>query len=473
LISLDPILKAVSKLSLGSILGLGLGYLARPFLTRIYTPEHFGLLAAFISLTAIFTSVVMLRLEDAVVLPDNEAKVKSIFKTCLVLLSCFSIALLVLLPFKDNVAGFLGEPRLSNYLVILPLAVFFLGFSRLLDSSLSKLKEFGRLSFGVTAQYSSTVTYQVLSGLNAASGSGLIFGYLLGLVTNVALLIGKAKGFFSNWGATGIRRTISEYRKFPQFAAPNALVGAFSMQIPILLLLFYFSTQSVGHYSQAYAMVAIPISVLGAAFAKVFYVEASEKVGTKSLSLLTAQTFERLLWIGLFPIMALIVIAPNLFEVVLGKDWRVSGEIARYLAPWLLLVFISSPLSKLFDVLQIQEKNLLFTIVLLIARVISLVIGGLKSDFMLAVQLFAGSSALLWFFHTAWMLNLGGTSLKRCLGNSIKVILWSIILIIPLVALSSYSFEKWISIVLALVLIIFYAAITFSKDLLEGFDEVD
>ena len=473
MITLDPILKAVSKLSLGSILGLGIGYLARPLLTRIYTPEHFGLLASFISLTAILTSVVMLKLEDAIVLPDNEDKVRSIFRSCLILLISLSLSLFLLLPFKNSIAEFFSEPRLSRFLVFLPLSVFFLGLSRLLDSSLSKLKEFGRLSVGVTAQYSSTVTFQILSGISAASAGGLIFGYLIGLVTNVSMLVGKVGRFFRNLKETRISATISEFRKFPTFAAPNALLGAFSMQIPILILLYYFSIQSVGHYSQAYALVAIPISLLGSAFAKVFFVEASERVETDKLSILTAETFDRLLWIGLYPSLALMVIAPDLFETVLGKDWRISGEIARYLAPWLLLVLVSSPLSKLFDVLQVQEKNLLFTLALLVARVASLIVGGLKGDFMLAIKLFAGSSAVLWLFHTIWMLRLGGASAEFCLSRSIKLFLYAIVLVLPLIAASNYFSQKWLVIILALPLIIFYYGLTFSKERLEGYNELD
>ena len=43
-----------------------------PILTRIYTPEDFGILALFMSLSMLFGSVASARYEQAIILPDQD-----------------------------------------------------------------------------------------------------------------------------------------------------------------------------------------------------------------------------------------------------------------------------------------------------------------------------------------------------------------------------------------------------------------
>ncbi len=464
---IDPFLAAVSKLSMGSILGFGIAYLARPLLTRLYTPEHFGILALFVSLTAILGSISMLKMEDAIVLPEDEMESASVFKTSLLILLFSTTILCLLLPFKSNLSSLLGEPEIAFYLSFIPLSVFLLGLSKLLDSGLSKLRAFARLSGATIFQYATAVPVQVIQGISRASPTGLIFGYLAGLGASNISLISRASSLLRNWSGFQFKRDIGTYRRFPVFAAPNALAGALSMQIPAILIVYFFDVRSLGHYSQAYALVAIPIALVGSAFSKVFYVDASEKLGSEGLSVLTASTFDRLFWIGFYPSLVLILIGPTLFEFVLGQEWRQSGEIARYLSPWLFLVLVSSPLSKLFDVKQKQDKNLLFTLVLFFARAASLLYGGILGDFMLAIKAFAISSALLWLVHTIWMLRMGEADLRDCLIRIRKPMIWAVCLAIPL-GLAERSIDSPISVIsIAAALSLLYWALSHSKERLE------
>jgi len=102
------------------------------------------------------------------------------------------------------------------------------------------------------------------------------------------------------------------------------------------------------------------------------------------------------------------IAAPEVFTYVFGNEWRQAGIYAQWLSPWLLLVFISSPLSILPSVLEKQGQELLFQITLLTSRLIALSVGGWLVNPNLAIALFAITSAFCWFFFMMWNMSLSG-----------------------------------------------------------------
>ena len=62
----------VFTLMVGSTLAQAIPIAITPILTRLYTPEDFGVLALFIAITSILGSVVNGRYEQAIILPKKE-----------------------------------------------------------------------------------------------------------------------------------------------------------------------------------------------------------------------------------------------------------------------------------------------------------------------------------------------------------------------------------------------------------------
>ncbi|MEA1954754.1 MAG: translocase, partial [Campylobacterota bacterium] len=73
-----------------------------PILTRIYTPEDFGVFALFIAITAIFGGIANARYELAIMLPKKDEDAINIFALGFVITSLISLVLLVLVvAFND------------------------------------------------------------------------------------------------------------------------------------------------------------------------------------------------------------------------------------------------------------------------------------------------------------------------------------------------------------------------------------
>jgi O-antigen/teichoic acid export membrane protein len=157
---------------------------------------------------------------------------------------------------------------------------------------------------------------------------------------------------------------------------PAALLGAAVSQIATLLILFFFDSEVLGIYSQAVAVLFIPLSQIGAAVSQVFFVRAAEAQREGSLGRLTYTIHRRLVAMALFPAAVAMLAGGDIFEFLFGATWRPSGEYLIYLAPWIFLSSIASPLTRLFDVLEKQKLELAATAAMLVVVVLALWAGG-------------------------------------------------------------------------------------------------
>ncbi len=99
--------------------------------------------------------------------------------------------------------------------------------------------------------------------------------------------------------------------------------------------------------------------------------------------------------LGVGPALLLAFSAPALFAWVFGAQWRTAGEFARYLVVWLLFVFCNLPSVLFARLVRLQREVLVFNIVLLIARVSALMIGGTYLTALQTVALFSGVGGVM------------------------------------------------------------------------------
>ena len=112
----------------GASLAQAIPIAVSPILTRIYTPEEFGLLALFVALTSIPSIISSGRYEQAILLPKDEESAINIFALCLLLISLTSvISFVVILIFDDIIVDLLNKNEIKYWLYLLPLSIFLVG----------------------------------------------------------------------------------------------------------------------------------------------------------------------------------------------------------------------------------------------------------------------------------------------------------------------------------------------------------
>jgi O-antigen/teichoic acid export membrane protein len=414
------LVKPVLTLLSGSVLAQVVIYLARPVLTRLFTPEEFGMFGFYIASVAVLSSMSTGKFDDAVVLPQDHRDAWSLVGASVSVTLALGLLVLALLPMRSGLAALLKNPEAAEYLVWLPLSILLVGTIRVFDSWLTRLRIFSGVATGRVAYAFTCTPSQVAAGSMDAGAGGLIGGIITGQAVQAVVLAyrgfaGKRKLEKLTMRLADIRKVARRYRRFAFFGTPASALNVASVQTPALLLLFFFDAAVLGQYSIAYASLGVPLTLLGTAVAQVYYVSASDAARTNRLAEITEGVVTRLAAIATLPLAAIVVVGPDVFSVVFGDTWREAGIFAQFLAPWIFFLLLAAPLSRLFDVLEKQRELLFYNAALLITRVASIIVGGLAGSETLAIALFGLTGAALSLLQIVWMIRLSGWSVLQAL----------------------------------------------------------
>ena len=97
-----------------------------PILTRIYTPEDFGIFAIFLAITLIIGSIANGRYELAIMIPKKDEDAINIFALGFIITTSISLLLLVLvLIFQKYFIFLLKNEEIGVWLYFFPILLFF------------------------------------------------------------------------------------------------------------------------------------------------------------------------------------------------------------------------------------------------------------------------------------------------------------------------------------------------------------
>jgi O-antigen/teichoic acid export membrane protein len=404
------ILKLVSGTTVAQVITI----LTAPILTRLFTPEAFGLLNVFTSLVGIVAIVVCLRYEYAIVLAEDDADAANLFTLCLLIaLGISATTGLLLLIFGHSLVNLLKAPHLYGYLWLIPIGLLIQGLFAALNYWNSRSKHFGRLSIArVSASITTSVLPMLLAFIGLANASSLVFSWLAGTFIFTCVLgaqVLRGNGTIKFWFVNRARllANLKRYRKFPLVDSWSSFINNLAWQLPSLVLLYFFSEAVVGYYSLSNRLILLPMTLLGSSIAQVFYQKTTElRSNPENLSRSVELVFRRLAAIGLFPALVLAITGPELFKIIFGANWMEAGRYAQILSPWMFMLFISSPLTILFATLERQELALIVNAVILVTRFTALAIGGLTDNIFVTLILWSGTGVLVYGGLALWLLRL-------------------------------------------------------------------
>jgi len=409
-----PFLKNILTLLTGTTIAQAIPMAISPILTRIYTPEDFGLLALYLSITSIIAVAVTARYELAIMLPEDDKDAINLLVLSIVIASAISaVVLFIVLIWGKTIANLLGNDQIYPWLYFVPLSLLLTGIYQAFNYWSNRKQKYQRLAINRVAQSTTTAGVNVGIGLIKNGASGLIVGNLIGqLISTIRLSIKSAKeeNFSTRYVSLKKMKSLAKrYDQFPKVSIWSGLLNTASVQMPVFILSVFFSSTIVGWYSLSHRVLNMPMSVLGSAVGQVFF-QASAKLKHEDpikLKNMTYRSYRNMLMIGLVPISIVFSFGDVLFALIFGAEWIIAGEFARLLSVWLLLVFVSSPLSLLFTVMEKEGVALLFNIAIFITRIISLFIGAIIfKDALITILLFASSGVVFWLWHCVYILKL-------------------------------------------------------------------
>lgn len=174
------------------------------------------------------------------------------------------------------------------------------------------------------------------------------------------------------------------------------------------------------------------MALLGTSVAQVFFPAASKEYNdTGDLSGIVSKMFERLIQIGVFPMVALALLGGPLSAFIFGKNWTEAGVYAQILSAYVLFQFVSSPLSAVFAILQRQGTGLAITVALLLGRTLALLLGARIGGPRVALAAYSVASVSHYSFICYWVLRNSHVYLRPALKTLLKYVSLSCLILIP------------------------------------------
>jgi O-antigen/teichoic acid export membrane protein len=349
----------------GAALGQLVGLLGAPVLSRIYSPNDFGVFAIVLAMVTTIGTVASSRFELAIPLPEKESDAYSL--VFLGLTSCVATAVLgtvVVAVTGDAIAGSFAQQGLRPWLWLVSPTAAFMGAYLVLNQLAIRHLRYGAIGRRNVFQSAGMTVTQIALGLAHLRPGGMVFGLAAGqLLGATSLTIGsRLRGADAKEGRTPsrAREVARRYRRFPLLLAPSGLLNILGTQLPVVLLAYFYGTAVAGWMGLTQRVLAVPVTLVGTAMAQVYLAQLARS--KRSNFALAASLFERasrsLLAVGAVVGLVLLVGGPQIFALIFGQEWLISGKYAQAMSLGLTAQFIGTPLSQTLIVYERQMLQL-------------------------------------------------------------------------------------------------------------------
>lgn len=340
------------KLAQAQIFAQLIALVAAPFLTRLFSPEAFGVAAIFASVVGFFSAFSTWRVEWSI--PNTSSKVQAaalFYWGSLVLLGvtfCFT-GISLLQP--DWIFVWNGMSSIQPYLFLLPFAILGIGLRQLIHAWHIKSNDLRVIAQTNLFQSVSNTGFSFLTGYSGFSLSGLLLSSVLSAWVGLGILFRGAKDFSKSLARlTPLRKRITFYKYFREstLSSCTSLINTLSLSLTPIFFAQFFSDTEIGWYAMMQRLSLAPIALVTHSLSQSFWSEAAllYKANTVALKKLYLR-MSRYLFFAALPVCFVCFMGPAFVGKILGEQWEPAGFVLQALTPFLLGQIIVSPLSHL------------------------------------------------------------------------------------------------------------------------------
>jgi lipopolysaccharide exporter len=361
----------------GTAIAQGILFAATPFLTRIFTPDDFGVFSVYAAIVAVLASVSSWKYELAIMLPEKDEDVHSLFILSMVATLITSVVVfLLILVFKPFLNAYITED-IKTFIWIVPLGVLFSGWTQVFISFGTKKKIFAAISVSRVSQAIGAISSQSAVGGFNLFPLGLVWGKLLGDFISAFylafMLFKKHMVNLRQISKNGIKLNARKYSDFPRYQSIAQFLSSLSQNLPYLMFSVLFSPQMAGFYMLTARVLHAPSTLIAKSTKEVYYQRAAEIYSKgESIREIFRKTTLGLAKLGVLPFLLIGVISPFLFAFVFGAEWETSGQYAQIIVAWTLLGFINPPATATIYILGLQKFSLKYELLMVVFRILSI-----------------------------------------------------------------------------------------------------
>lgn len=314
--------------------------------TKLYSPDQFGLFTLFMAVATLFMPLSTGRYEMAAILPKKDEEAYDVVRLAAVWCALSSLAAVLLaIVVGGPIATRFGHPELGTQLPLLGPFLLGTGFFALLSFWFNRLENYRLLASSKVVQVLTTAFLWVAFGLMHWTNFGLTLGAVLGWLAGAVWL---------EWGLlrqparkrpARLAEVAGQYRSFPLYAMPAGLLKTSADNVVFFALGALYAASDVGQFGLAFRALWAPLMVTSQVFGQLVNRELArrqDRPGYYLRQLGLAAGFMTLL------VLPIVLFGPPIFQLVFGQEWGKAGELARWLCLWMVASFAVEAVSYAF-----------------------------------------------------------------------------------------------------------------------------
>ncbi|MEG2748330.1 MAG: oligosaccharide flippase family protein [Acinetobacter sp.] len=371
--------QSIGLITLSLLVGAIITFIALPVLTRLYSVADFGAYGIALAIVSILSTVANLRLDQALLVADEQDKKSLIFEgaafsTAIAVISGIVISAIL----NVEVAGAVATGVLANTLIQ---SLYNYQFSAHQEYFCAGLNVF-RSAIVVAVQLSLPLVMQI-SLVNSYNLSSII------MIVAVLIYLIKHQLYQVSW------QVFKHYKDFIYANTPHALLNSFSHNLPYYVVSHFVGVQAMGFYAIVERTLRVPINLISQTLRQ-FFIRKFKNTESNQNALKASV----LLSLVSLPLFAIFFILPeSLYLWVFGSEWVGISSYFQILALGYWAIFCNPP-SSAFLIAQ-RNSQVLFKLQIVELMIKFALFAGFYAVFADKVYMLFGVPVALIFYNFA------------------------------------------------------------------------
>ena len=438
----SQMLRNVTKISSGTILGQAISIVTLPIFTRLYGATVIGYWTLFTSVAVIVNAFSDLGLSNAIMMDDEGEQSEKLFSVITTI--SFIISLIVGVGYfviKSVTPDPSGLHPLF-YSIVLFVLIFTQQQVNVCYNWLNKKKQYNILMKNPIINNVSVAVIAIPLGLMGFTKYGYYIGLVLGQVFTLFHMRRYLPRIFFDFKFRDHFDVIRSHLTYVKFQMPTYLVAQVKNQAPVFFIRSFFGVEILGYYSVCMRVLNMPVNLLASSIGKVYYQTAAEmKKKGQEVGDFTFRNIKRAMYVAIAPMVVIMSFGDIVCTLFLGNDYVITGNLSRIIVFMTFFQFLMMATQGITIVLEKQQYALISGIVQIIGYVVGLSIGKyVFSSLYIAVALMTVVFCVIQIIYFSKLFKIAGVSvtlyLKHVFSTLGLIIVITAVIRITLIALN-------------------------------------
>jgi O-antigen/teichoic acid export membrane protein len=364
----SPFKRKIAALSGYLFLGQLIYLAATPLISRLFSPEDFGLFGMVFTFVVTASVLSSLNYEAAIPVPKQALTAAALVRGALLISTGTALVLAFFITAAVTRNWFHFGKLTALAALLAGVLMFAQALLQILQSARVRDEDLLRVGQSGLFSNASRALAHLLLGFSATGWVGLMIGETIGRCAASWKLASKPR--FSIWGEAwktswaDVRQALREYRHFPMVLLPAQVIDSAVPFAVLTAVAGFYGPVAAGHYFLMRRVLDVPLALVFRTLADAFFgrIAALSHAEPKRVRQLLVKFSMLTFCLGVLANLPLIIAGQTLFAVVFGEAWREAGLIAALMAPAAVLQTAVTPITRIFTLTQKPQLRWVYTI---------------------------------------------------------------------------------------------------------------